>query len=101
VVAVALRSIVAMKNEQCPRWLFAKLSHHAVAGLLSSRTIINCMWAVGGRLGWLVTPTLLTYVSGGYTQARFNEVNYVLGTPYPDGFGARGVTRRQHLLDLL
>jgi outer membrane immunogenic protein len=36
-------------------------------------------WAVGGRLGWLVTPTLLTYFSAGYTQARFNEVNYVLG----------------------
>src|SRR5262245_24999975 len=38
-------------------------------------------WAVGGRIGWLVTPTLLTFVSAGYTQARFNDVNYVLGTP--------------------
>ena len=29
-------------------------------------------WDVGGRLGYLVTPNLLTYVSGGYTQARFS-----------------------------
>jgi outer membrane immunogenic protein len=27
---------------------------------------------VGGRLGYLVTPNLLTYVSGGWTDARFN-----------------------------
>jgi outer membrane immunogenic protein len=29
-------------------------------------------WAVGGRLGYTLTPTILTYVNGGYTQARFN-----------------------------
>jgi outer membrane immunogenic protein len=34
-------------------------------------------WAVGGRIGWLVTPSLLTYFSAGYTQAKFDEVNYV------------------------
>jgi outer membrane immunogenic protein len=44
-------------------------------------------WAVGGRLGWLVRPQLLAYVSGGYTQASFGTVNYVnaifpvIGTP--------------------
>jgi outer membrane immunogenic protein len=27
---------------------------------------------VGGRLGYLVTPNLLTYTSGGWTEARFN-----------------------------
>jgi hypothetical protein len=26
---------------------------------------------VGGRIGWLVTPSLLTYFSAGYTQANF------------------------------
>jgi outer membrane immunogenic protein len=40
---------------------------------------LSSSWAVGGRIGWLVNPTLLTYVSAGYTQARFDEVNYVLG----------------------
>jgi outer membrane immunogenic protein len=33
-------------------------------------------WAGGARIGWLVTPTFLTYVSGGYTQAHFDPVNF-------------------------
>ncbi len=32
-------------------------------------------WYVGGRLGYLVTPSLLTYVDGGYTATRFDQVN--------------------------
>jgi len=30
-------------------------------------------WAVGLRAGVLVTPTFLTYINGGYTQARFDQ----------------------------
>lgn len=30
-------------------------------------------WSAGGRLGYLVTPSLLTYVSGGYTQTHFGS----------------------------
>jgi outer membrane immunogenic protein len=30
-------------------------------------------WAVGGRIGWLPYQTMLLYVSGGYTQARFGD----------------------------
>ncbi len=33
-------------------------------------------WYVGGRVGYLVTPALLTYFEGGYTQARFGQVNF-------------------------
>ena len=33
-------------------------------------------WYVGGRIGYLVTPALLTYFEGGYTQARFGQVNF-------------------------
>jgi outer membrane immunogenic protein len=33
-------------------------------------------WAIGGRIGWLVTPTVLTYFSGGYTQAHFDAVSF-------------------------
>jgi outer membrane immunogenic protein len=29
-------------------------------------------WAVGGRLGYTLTPAIMTYVNGGYTQARFD-----------------------------
>src|ERR1700728_1181446 len=35
-------------------------------------------WAVGGRAGVLVTPRLRTYFDGGFTQARFDGVNYNL-----------------------
>jgi outer membrane immunogenic protein len=39
-------------------------------------------WAAGGRIGWLVTPTVLTYFSGGYTQAHFDTINFnTLGLP--------------------
>src|SRR5262245_4867216 len=34
---------------------------------------LNQAWAVGARLGYLITPAVLTYVSGGYTQARFKS----------------------------
>ena len=40
---------------------------------------LSSSWAVGGRLGWVVNPTLLAFVSGGFTEARFDQVNYVLG----------------------
>ena len=35
-------------------------------------------WAAGGRIGWIPwsTQQLLVYVSGGYTQARFDGVNF-------------------------
>ena len=32
-------------------------------------------WAVGGRIGVLVTPQLLTYFSAGYTEAKYGQVN--------------------------
>jgi outer membrane immunogenic protein len=33
-------------------------------------------WAVGGRVGYLVSPRFLSYFDGGYTQARFGQVNF-------------------------
>ena len=33
----------------------------------------DSQWAVGGRVGYLVLPSLLTYVSGGYTQAHWKD----------------------------
>jgi outer membrane immunogenic protein len=32
-------------------------------------------WAVGGRVGVLVTPNLLGYTNGGFTQSHFNQDN--------------------------
>jgi outer membrane immunogenic protein len=48
-------------------------------------------WAVGGRLGYTLTPTILTYVNGGYTQARFDAINFVsqgAGVPLDAQIGA-------------
>jgi outer membrane immunogenic protein len=43
----------------------------------------NDAWAAGGRLGYLVTPRLLTYVDGGYTEAHVNGVTFTstVGVP--------------------
>jgi len=40
-------------------------------------------WGVGGRVGYLVTPNVYTYFDGGYTQTRFDQVNFSLNfTPF-------------------
>jgi outer membrane immunogenic protein len=42
-------------------------------------------WAVGGRIGYLVTPNVFTYWNGGYTETRFDQINLsdpVFGTPF-------------------
>lgn len=41
----------------------------------------SAQWAFGGRIGWLATPQLLTYFSGGYTEAKFDAVNTVFNVP--------------------
>ena len=33
-------------------------------------------WAVGGRIGYLVTPNVFTYWNGGYTETRFDQINF-------------------------
>jgi outer membrane immunogenic protein len=40
-------------------------------------------WAVGGRIGYLVTPNVFTYWDGGYTETRFDQINLF----DPDGDG--------------
>ena len=31
-------------------------------------------WDAGGRIGWLITPDILSYFSGGYSSAHFNGI---------------------------
>jgi outer membrane immunogenic protein len=38
---------------------------------------MSSAWSVGGRVGWLVVPSLLTYFSGGYTEARFDRIDFI------------------------
>jgi outer membrane immunogenic protein len=35
-------------------------------------------WYVGGRIGYLVTPALLSYLDGGYTETKFEQQNFFL-----------------------
>lgn len=62
----------------------------------------NSAWYAGGRIGYLVTPTLLSYVNGGYTQTRFGQQNFnflvggpvggfLPGTTYHGWFAGGGV----------
>jgi outer membrane immunogenic protein len=48
-------------------------------GVFNGQEKMKSSWAAGGRLGYLITPSLLTFVSGGYTQAEFSGVAYANG----------------------
>jgi outer membrane immunogenic protein len=50
-------------------------------------------WAVGGRVGYAVTPTVLAYVNGGWTEARFGSAQEydtaISPVPFPQYFSAQ------------
>lgn len=48
---------------------------HGVYGGLVGEEKLRSSWAAGGRIGWLPFPQLLVFVSGGYTEARFDQIN--------------------------
>ena len=37
---------------------------------------MSSAWSLGGRVGWVALPNLLTYFSVGYTEATFDRQNY-------------------------
>lgn len=41
---------------------------------------LRSAWAVGGRIGYVITPSFMTYVSGGFTQARFSGADLFVPT---------------------
>ena len=55
--------------------------------VIGGREKLNSAWAVGGRIGYLITPTILTYISGGFTEARFSglELRDFDNPPAPTG----------------
>lgn len=56
------------------------LGTSSVAGLIGSEREAAA-WAAGGRVGVLIAPRVLAYSDVGWTQARFDAVNYSLGVP--------------------
>jgi outer membrane immunogenic protein len=63
--------------------LKGKLNPPALGGLVGDEKMSSA-WSVGGRAGWLVVPSLLTYFSAGYTEATFDRTNFtfVFGPPF-------------------
>jgi outer membrane immunogenic protein len=86
-------------SERIVAGVFADYDFSRIKGDYSSGSFLGFVgemkqtsaWAVGGRIGWLATPAVLTYVNGGYTQARFSSVNLasVFGGPAVLNFGAQ------------
>jgi outer membrane immunogenic protein len=54
----------------------------------------NAAWSVGGRIGALIAPRVLTYFDGGWTQAHFNSVsyNFAIAGGGPSGLGLAAQT---------
>ena len=44
-------------------------------GNLTGTEKMSSAWSVGGRIGWVALPGLMTYFSAGYTEATFDQVN--------------------------
>ena len=62
---------------------FMSLKTHTFAdlGLLfGAEEKESASWAAGVRVGYLPYPNLLTFVSGGWTEARFDQQNIVITT---------------------
>lgn len=74
------------------------ISFASALGGVGDETLRN-QWAVGGRIGWVALPNLLTFVSAGYTQADFSGTAFTgqfipfLGVPtgvFRDGRTSHG-----------
>jgi outer membrane immunogenic protein len=50
-------------------------------------------WSVGGRIGYVALPGLLTYFNGGFTQADFDQTNYVVASTRDPGGPVLGSRR--------
>lgn len=51
------------------------------------REKLKSAWAAGGRVGWLPFERLLAFVSAGYTEARFGQVDFAaIATGLPADF---------------
>src|SRR6188768_857511 len=69
-------------------------NHNPPGTNLYAREKLSEQWAIGGRIGWLAFPQLLTYFSAGYTEAKFDRQDYtnLIGPPFgiPSGVYTAG-----------
>ncbi len=61
--------------------------------LLAGTTTENWSWNAGARVGWLITPEILSYTDAGFTQARFSGTQMVeTGNGGATGYSTPGFT---------
>ena len=62
-----------------PQWVIGAFGDYDLSDITGHVFDVNdeklsSSWAVGGRVGYVIMPNLLGYVSGGYTQAHFDAI---------------------------
>jgi outer membrane immunogenic protein len=73
--------------------VFGDISASSLKGTIANQIVVSngeikqtSSWALGARIGWLVSPQTLSYVNGGYTSTRFSGATEVLmATGIPTG----------------
>ena len=50
-----------------------------LGGGIEGKVGLDMTWAIGGRLGYLLTPQTLAYIMVGYTQAQFSDMSASVG----------------------
>jgi len=79
---------MSLKGSNTPSEVFGFGGGTGTTPITGNETETNA-WYVGGRLGYLINPSFLTYVDGGYTQTRFTlggEFSTLTGAPIAFGF---------------
>jgi len=66
---------------------------YAITGSLTGKVQNDWNWAVGGRVGYVALPGLLTYFNGGYTQGDFKGTNYTGLGGVPSAYSLASQTR--------
>jgi outer membrane immunogenic protein len=57
-------------------WMDLKKNFQTGFGGFAGEEKESSAWAVGGRIGYLVTPNVFTYWNGGYTESQFDQINF-------------------------
>jgi outer membrane immunogenic protein len=75
-------------------WDFGKLHGQMTSAVygVNGDEDLRWAWGAGGRIGYVIMPQLLGYISGGYTQANFSSVSFfdsVTGGPRGLSVGER------------
>jgi len=75
------------------RWVIGALADYNIMNMSGSFQVpflgytgnqtASWAWAIGGRIGYLVTPELLAYVNFGYPEQHFNQINLLTPSSAP------------------